>query len=166
MRIFIRNISNYSMWFCTFHISSVCYSKLCLQNGFFVLVCQGHVLKIFAYFPYATAFKFCLDYRRRTEFRKLCDIVSLHPCEWILLCHHHLTPIPLQLRNHLQHSKERQSQQYALRLDNPDTIQCLVDIRFEQLDKSISIDLWQARSRHVPFLSSSSLPPFVCPSLP
>ena len=38
---------------------------------------------------------------------------------------------------------KQQANQYAQKLDNSDTIQCLVDTRFEQLDKAIAIDLWQ-----------------------
>jgi translation initiation factor 3 subunit A len=67
------------------------------------------------------AFKFCLKYQRRTEFRKLCEI----------------------LKNHLSQAQKYQSQSHSLRFDNPETIQYLVDVRFEQLECSISIDLWQ-----------------------
>ncbi|KAL5471152.1 hypothetical protein EMCRGX_G029236 [Ephydatia muelleri] len=67
------------------------------------------------------AFAFCLEYQRRTEFRKLCDI----------------------LKNHLTQAQRYQGQPHSLRFDDADTIQSLVDIRFDQLECSITIDLWQ-----------------------
>lgn len=73
------------------------------------------------------AFKFCLEYKRRTEFHKLCDI----------------------LRTHLRYAQEHQQVQNSLKFDVPDTIHCLVDVRFEQLDKAISIDLWQEAFRAI-----------------
>ena len=50
---------------------------------------------------------------------------------------------PAQLRNHLLQAQRYQNQPYSLKFDNPDTIQTLVDVRFEQLECSISVDLWQ-----------------------
>ena len=52
-------------------------------------------------------------------------------------------PLSLQLRNHLLQAQRYQNQPYSLKFDNPDTIQTLVDVRFEQLECSISVDLWQ-----------------------
>jgi translation initiation factor 3 subunit A len=72
------------------------------------------------------AFEFCLEYKRRTEFHKLCDILRNHL---------------MQLETAME--KAQSSQQHTMRLDHPETIQYLVDTRFEQLDKSIAIDLWQ-----------------------
>ena len=52
----------------------------------------------------------------------------------------------LQLKNHLLQAQKYQFQsQHSLRFDNPDTIQFLVDVRFEQLECSINVDLWQVR---------------------
>lgn len=46
--------------------------------------------------------------------------------------------------NQLENAMDKpQSAQQHMRLDHQDTIQCLVDTRLEQLDKSIAIDLWQ-----------------------
>ncbi|XP_064383667.1 eukaryotic translation initiation factor 3 subunit A-like isoform X2 [Halichondria panicea] len=73
------------------------------------------------------AFKFCLNFQRRTEFRKLCD--TLH--------------------NHLTQAQKYQNQTYSLKFDQPDTVQCLVDVRFEQLESSIKIDLWQEAFRAI-----------------
>lgn len=50
---------------------------------------------------------------------------------------------PIQLHNHLSQAQKYQNQQFSLKFDHPETIQCLVDVRFEQLESSIKIDLWQ-----------------------
>uniref|UniRef100_A0A1X7VGV1 Eukaryotic translation initiation factor 3 subunit A n=1 Tax=Amphimedon queenslandica TaxID=400682 RepID=A0A1X7VGV1_AMPQE len=76
------------------------------------------------------AFAFCLEYKRRTEFHKLCDILR-----------NHLSQIENAERQLAQ--DKQQANQYAQKLDSAETIQCLVDTRFEQLDKAIAIDLWQ-----------------------
>lgn len=46
------------------------------------------------------AFKFCLSYERRTEFRKLCDIVSGHKCSKLLIYHGHIF---IYYNNHKQY---------------------------------------------------------------
>lgn len=40
-------------------------------------------------------------------------------------------------------AQKYQKQDHSLKFDQPDTVQCLVDIRFEQLESSIRMDLWQ-----------------------
>ena len=65
------------------------------------------------------ALRFCLEYQRKREFRKLCEI----------------------LKNHLLQAKRYQTQPHSLRFDNTDTIQYLVDVRFEQVACSITIHL-------------------------
>ena len=87
------------------------------------------------------AFKFCLKYQRRTEFRKLCEIVSRNSITVPVVMS--LLPSAVQLKNHLTQAQKYQSQSHSLRFENPETIQYLVDVRFEQLECSISIDLWQ-----------------------
>ena len=134
------------------------------------------------------AFGFCLEYKRKAEFHKLCDIVSEVLELRFIIFHflfvvaitvqtliitislllsslpssflpspltflpspffsHLLPPLPLQLRTHLRNAQEHQQAQNCLKFDNPETIQCLVEVRFEQLDKAISIDLWQVSGR-------------------
>ncbi|XP_028403278.1 eukaryotic translation initiation factor 3 subunit A-like [Dendronephthya gigantea] len=67
------------------------------------------------------AFKFCLKYTRRTEFRKLCD----------------------NLRNHLQLIIRHQGQTNAVNLSNADSIQMHLETRLAQLDSAIAMELWQ-----------------------
>ncbi|XP_064465879.1 eukaryotic translation initiation factor 3 subunit A-like [Ornithodoros turicata] len=67
------------------------------------------------------AFKFCLKYNRKTEFRKLCD----------------------HLRTHLGHIHRHQSQQTAVNLNNPDSQAMHLETRLVQLDSAIQMELWQ-----------------------
>jgi len=67
------------------------------------------------------AFKFCLKYSRKTEFRKLCD----------------------NLRTHLGHIHKHQHQQTAINLNNPDSQAMHLETRLVQLDSAISMELWQ-----------------------
>lgn len=55
----------------------------------------------------------------------------------------------LQLRNHLAQAEKYQSQQHSLKLDVPEVIAGLVDVRFEQLESSITVDLWQEAFRAI-----------------
>ena len=93
------------------------------------------------------AFKFCIEYKRRTEFRKLCDTVSYCNCVTI---GYNIVVHFVQLRNHLQLIQKHQppTQSYAINLSAPDSksIQYQVEVRFEQLERSIQIDLWQVRT--------------------
>jgi len=67
------------------------------------------------------AFKFCLKYARKTEFRKLCD----------------------NLRTHLGHITKHQNQQRAINLNNPESQSMHLETRLVQLDSAISMELWQ-----------------------
>merc|ERR1719495_2200581 len=68
------------------------------------------------------AFKFCLKYQRKTEFRKLCD----------------------KLRNHLDLIIKQQSPTAnTINLNNPETQQMNLDTRLVQLDAAIHMELWQ-----------------------
>lgn len=68
------------------------------------------------------AFKFCLKYQRKTEFRKLCD----------------------KLRNHLDLIiKQQNPTANTINLNNPDTQQMNLDTRLVQLDAAIQMELWQ-----------------------
>merc|ERR1719370_2868976 len=68
------------------------------------------------------AFKFCLKYQRKTEFRKLCD----------------------KLRNHLDLIIKQQSPTAnTINLNNAETQQWNLDTRLVQLDAAIHMGLWQ-----------------------
>lgn len=67
------------------------------------------------------AFKFCLKYSRKTEFRKLCD----------------------HLRAHLGQIHRHQSQQTSVNLNNPESQAMHLETRLVQLDSAIQMELWQ-----------------------
>lgn len=68
-----------------------------------------------------TAFKFCLQYTRKAEFRKLCD----------------------NLRMHLGQIQRHHNQSTAINLNNPDSQSMHLETRLVQLDSAISMELWQ-----------------------
>ena len=68
------------------------------------------------------AFRFCLKYQRKTEFRKLCD----------------------KLRNHLDLIiKQQNPTANTINLNNAETQQWNLDTRLVQLDAAIQMELWQ-----------------------
>merc|ERR1719362_820945 len=67
------------------------------------------------------AFRFCLKYQRKTEFRKLCD----------------------KLRNHLDLILKQTPSPMTINLNNSDTQQMNLDTRLVQLDAAIQMELWQ-----------------------
>jgi translation initiation factor 3 subunit A len=69
-------------------------------------------------------FEFCLEYRRHTEFRKLCEMFRSH-----LLA--------------IQRAQPPVKDSYYISLTNPDSVICLVDIRFAQMHAAVRLDLWQ-----------------------
>lgn len=73
------------------------------------------------------AFQFCLKYKRKTEFRRLCDL----------------------LRNHLATAAKYQHQTHAVNLSDPDTLQRHLDTRFVQLNAAADLELWQEAFRSV-----------------
>lgn len=73
------------------------------------------------------AFQFCTKYTRKTEFRRLCEL----------------------LRNHLQNAAKYQSQIHAINLSDPDTLQRHLDTRFQQLNVAVELELWQEAFRSI-----------------
>ncbi|PWW75327.1 hypothetical protein C7212DRAFT_345323 [Tuber magnatum] len=73
------------------------------------------------------AFQFCLKYTRKTEFRRLCEL----------------------LRNHVQNAAKYSTQMHAINLNDPDTLQRHLDTRFRQLNVAVELELWQEAFRSV-----------------
>jgi translation initiation factor 3 subunit A len=73
------------------------------------------------------AFVFCSKYQRKTEFRRLCEL----------------------LRNHLQNVAKFSVQMHAINLNDPDTLQRHLDTRFQQLNVAVELELYQEAFRSV-----------------
>lgn len=73
------------------------------------------------------AFQFCKRYTRKTEFRRLCEL----------------------LRNHLQNAAKYSQQVHAINLSDPETLQRHLDTRFEQLNVAVELELWQEAFKSV-----------------
>ena len=73
------------------------------------------------------AFQFCLKYTRKTEFRRLCEL----------------------LRNHVQNAAKYATQMHAINLSDPDTLQRHLDTRFQQLNVAVELELWQEAFRSI-----------------
>ncbi|ATZ54374.1 Bcrpg1 [Botrytis cinerea B05.10] len=87
------------------------------------------------------AFEFCQKYTRKTEFRRLCEL----------------------LRNHVQTAAKYSAQMHAINLNDPDTLQRHLETRFQQLNVAVELELWQEAFRSVEdihtLLSLSKRPP-------
>ncbi|KAE8684085.1 Eukaryotic translation initiation factor 3 subunit A [Hibiscus syriacus] len=68
------------------------------------------------------AFQFCKQYKRTTEFRRLCEII----------------------RNHLVNLNKYKDQRDRPDLSAPESLQLYLDTRFEQLKIATELGLWQA----------------------
>eukprot|EP00239_Pterosperma_sp_CCMP1384_P002815 CAMPEP_0197846884 /NCGR_PEP_ID=MMETSP1438-20131217/4694_1 /TAXON_ID=1461541 /ORGANISM="Pterosperma sp., Strain CCMP1384" /LENGTH=1059 /DNA_ID=CAMNT_0043458663 /DNA_START=84 /DNA_END=3263 /DNA_ORIENTATION=- len=73
------------------------------------------------------AFQFCLQYKRTTEFRRLCEI----------------------LRNHLANLNKYRDQRDRPDLTQPESLQLYLETRFEQLKVATDLELWQEAFRSV-----------------
>lgn len=73
------------------------------------------------------AFDFCLRYTRKTEFRRLCEL----------------------LRNHVQNAHKYSSQMHSINLNEPETLQRHLETRFRQLNVADELELWQEAFRSV-----------------
>ena len=84
-----------------------------------VLGCRDILLQMTAH----RAFQFCLQYKRTTEFRRLCEI----------------------LRNHLTNLNKYRDQRDRPDLTQPESLQLYLETRFEQLKIATELELWQVR---------------------
>ncbi|CAO2211834.1 unnamed protein product [Urochloa humidicola] len=73
------------------------------------------------------AFQFCKQYKRTTEFRRLCEII----------------------RNHLANLNKYRDQRDRPDLTAPESLQLYLDTRVEQLKVATELSLWQASFRSV-----------------
>ncbi|PIA50469.1 hypothetical protein AQUCO_01300894v1 [Aquilegia coerulea] len=73
------------------------------------------------------AFQFCKQYKRTTEFRRLCEII----------------------RNHLANLNKYRDQRDRPDLSAPESLQLYMDTRFEQLKIATELALWQEAFRSV-----------------
>ncbi|XP_030949558.1 eukaryotic translation initiation factor 3 subunit A-like [Quercus lobata] len=73
------------------------------------------------------AFQFCKQYKRTTEFRRLCEII----------------------RNHLSNLNKYRDQRDRPDLSAPESLQLYLDTRFEQLKIATELELWQEAFRSV-----------------
>ncbi|UZJ57467.1 hypothetical protein CBS101457_006787 [Exobasidium rhododendri] len=73
------------------------------------------------------ALRFCLQYQRKTEFRRLCDLLRTHLANVARYSHH----------------------SHAINITDPETLQRHLDTRFAQLNAAVELELWQEAFRSV-----------------
>ncbi|PLW35694.1 hypothetical protein PCASD_13128 [Puccinia coronata f. sp. avenae] len=71
------------------------------------------------------AFEFCLNHTRKTEFRRLAET----------------------LRSNLASSQKYTNQAHSINLSDPDVLQRHLETRFQQLNTSVKLELWQESFR-------------------
>ncbi|CDK24399.1 unnamed protein product [Kuraishia capsulata CBS 1993] len=81
-------------------------------------------------FVVSQAFQFCLKYNRKTEFRRLCDFLRAHILAAAQKTPGHQAVNPIDL-------------------SDPDTLQRHLEMRFQQLNVSVKLELWQESFRTV-----------------
>ena len=86
-----------------------------------------------------SSFAFCLQYQRKVEFRKLCDI----------------------MRAHLANVQKYQGQATSVDLANPDTQLLYLETRFQQLEAAASLELWQEAYRTIEDIWENNRQPYV-----
>ena len=86
-----------------------------------------------------SSFQFCLQYQRKVEFRKLCDI----------------------MRAHLANVQKYQGQATSVDLSNPDTQLLYLETRFQQLEAAAALELWQEAYRTIEDIWENNRQPHV-----
>lgn len=121
------------------------------------------------------AFNFCLQYKRTTEFKRLCDILRQHLTNLVkcvprgggvgrgthsmhALCVHATPSLPFPVLCHPRHSPPAPTPTPALahhskfrdnRDNGPDTLTWHLDSRYEQLRAACELELWGEAFRSV-----------------
>lgn len=93
------------------------------------------------------AFQFCLTYQRKSEFKRLCDLLRNH----------------LQIASRSPSAKSTGTAAHLINLSEPETLQRHIDTRFSQLSASVELELWNEAFRSIEdihhLLSLSKRPP-------